>query len=99
MTHHITTTILPIRPRVALGILLITSNAQELLTQDEIGHAIARHMTGDWGDLPPEDREANEEALVHGYRLLSAYGDGDRRFWIITEADRSVTTVLLPSDY
>lgn len=99
MTHHITTTILPIRPRVALGILLITRNAQEILTQEEIGHAIARHMTGDWGDVPPEDREANEEALVHGYRLLSAYGDGDRRFWIITEADRSVTTVLLPSDY
>lgn len=99
MTHQPTIIIRPEKTRVALGMLLITRNAQELLTGEEIGHAIARHMSGDWGDVPPEDREANEEALVQGFRLLSVYGEGDRRFWIITEADRSVTTVLLPSDY
>jgi hypothetical protein len=61
--------------------------------------ALRRHACGDWGDLCPEDTLANEEALRDGDRLLSAYGQGELRFWIITEADRSVTTVLLPEDY
>lgn len=99
MTEQPIITIHPSKPRVSLGILLITDNAHDLLTQEEIGQALARHLVGDWGDLPPEDWEANEEGLVQGYRLLSAYGKGDRRFWIITEADRSITTILLPNDY
>jgi hypothetical protein len=51
------------------------------------------------GDLSAEDAAENELSLREGFRLLSAYGQGDRRFWIITEADRSVTTVLLAEDY
>lgn len=57
-------------------------------------------MTGDWGDLCEEDRQANEDALNRDLRLLSSYSDRNgTKFWIITEADRSLTTILLPEDY
>ena len=64
--------------------------------------ALKRHMCGDWGELDEEDRLANNEALREGERLLSAYsikGTSEVKFWVITEWDRSVTTILLPSDY
>jgi len=62
--------------------------------------AIQWHQAGDWGDLPEEDRQENELSLQQGFRLLSAYSSAQGvRFWIITEGDRSVTTVLLPEDY
>jgi hypothetical protein len=62
--------------------------------------ALQRHVTGDWGELCPEDIEANEQALLNGARLLSAYRSAKGvKFWIITEWDRSVTTILLPEDY
>lgn len=61
---------------------------------------LARHLVGDWGDLPPEDRQANEDALQLGGRLFSAYWTkGRERVWIITESDRSATTLLLPLEY
>ena len=87
------------RPRFSIGCLVITRNALDLLTEPEIARGLARHIAGDWGELPFEDARANEDGLIHGDRLLSAYGQGERRFWIITEADRSVTTILLPNDY
>jgi len=61
---------------------------------------ITRHATGDWGDLCEGDKQANDADMMHGGRLLSAYilSDGTK-VWVITEADRSATTVLLPSDY
>ena len=61
---------------------------------------VGRHMASDWGDVEDADAQANELALVTGERLLSAYRlpNGDR-LWVITEADRSRTTVLLPSEY
>ncbi len=99
MTNNESPTVRQAMPLVTLGTLLITRNAHDLLTPEEIASAIAKHLVGDWGDVPPEDWEANDEALLKGYRLLSAYGQDDRRFWIITEADRSVTTILLPNDY
>lgn len=59
-----------------------------------------KHLTGDWGEVPPEDAEANREALQNGSRLLSSYPlENGARIWIITEADRSVTTLLLPEEY
>ncbi len=59
-----------------------------------------RHATGDWGDLDDEDKKANEAALQHGDRLFSAYStSAGERIYIITEWDRSVTTLLLPEDY
>jgi hypothetical protein len=76
-----------------------TANASVRLSTEEVLTGLRRHSCGDWGDLCPEDMVANDDALKHGGRLLSAYGDGTARFWIITEADRSVTTVLLPEDY
>jgi hypothetical protein len=85
--------------RFSLGQTVITANASLKLATEEVLTALKRHASGDWGDLCPEDSLANDEALLQGGRLFSAYGQGDSRFWIITEADRSVTTVLLPNDY
>ena len=85
--------------RFPLGQLVITRAAAGRLTPEEIADAIVRHVRGDWGDISPADAAENELALREGFRLLSAYGSGDCRFWVITEADRSATTVLLPDDY
>lgn len=60
---------------------------------------IARHVSGDWGDLVEEDIAENKLSLEKGYRLLSAYEIEGTRFYVITEWDRSVTTVLLPVEY
>ena len=79
--------------------MAITANASLQLATEEVLTALKRHASGDWGDLCPEDSLANDAALQREGRLFSAYGQGDNRFWIITEADRSVTTVLLPNDY
>ena len=62
--------------------------------------ALQRHLEGDWGDLCEEDRQSNEEALVNGDRLFSSYKfNDDIRVWIITECDRSATTILFPDEY
>ena len=61
---------------------------------------LARHVAGDWGDLDQDDKAENESALKDGLRILSAYRLADNtRIWVITEADRSVTTILLPDEY
>jgi hypothetical protein len=60
---------------------------------------LVRHATGDWGELCAFDRRQNEIALREGLRVLSSYEVPAGRIWIITEADRSVTTILLPEDY
>ena len=61
---------------------------------------LRRHVRGDWGEVPPEDRTANERALLEGARIVSSYGlPCGGRVWIITEADRASTTVLLPDEY
>ena len=85
--------------RFPLGQLAITANASLRLATEEVFTALRRHASGDWGDVYPEDALANDTALRDGGRLFSAYGQGASRVWIITEADRSVTTVLLPDDY
>lgn len=85
--------------RFPLGQLAITANASLRLSTEEVVTALKRHASGDWGDLCPEDTLANDTSLDQGGRLFSAYGWGENRMWIITEADRSVTTVLLPEDY
>ena len=83
-----------------LGRVLITPGAEDLLPPDQIDRALARHAVGDWGELCGEDVQLNNKALQTGDRLLSAYrtSDGDK-FWIITEAEREYTTILLPSEY
>lgn len=83
-----------------LGTLLITPTAQATVDQADVFEAIQRHTDGDWGELCEEDRLENELSLQEGFRLLSAYASRNGvKFWIITEADRSATTVLLPEDY
>lgn len=86
--------------KVPLGRVVITRGAIERLTALEIRRALHRHSNGEWGDLDSEDSAANDQALEHGDQLLSAYNTADRvLFWIITEWDRSVTTILLPEEY
>jgi len=83
-----------------LGRIVSTPNALSQLTKDDILIGIRRHQAGDWGDVSAQDREANDRALVHRTRLLSAYHAANgTKFWLITDADRSATTVLLPEDY
>lgn len=86
--------------RFPLGRVLATPGVLATLDQTEVFTALARHQTGDWGDVCPDDFKANEQAIVEGTRLLSVYHDNKGvKFWIITEADRSATTILLPSEY
>jgi hypothetical protein len=85
--------------RFPLGRIVMTANAGQQLPATAVVEGLRRHAAGDWGDLDPHDMEQNEFGLKHGERLFSAYGEGEKRFWVITECDRSVTTVLLPEDY
>ena len=91
--------ILTSQMKFQLGQVVITPTALEKLKSDDILNALNRHIVGDWGELDEEDRQTNDEALQSGSRLLSAYRSGGTKFWIITEASREVTTVLLPEDY
>ena len=86
--------------RFPLGALYVTAAVDRTIAPADISRALARHAKGDWGDVCPEDRAENELSLKEGYRLLSVYKDSQgATFWIITERDRSATTVLLPDDY
>jgi hypothetical protein len=90
------------QPLFHLGRAVITPEAKEALTaaQQSPFTFLRRHVTGDWGDVSAADRRANIQALSDESRLLSAYTlVTEVRIWVITEADRSVTTILLPSDY
>ena len=85
---------------INLGSVVITSNALLRLSHEDVFSALSRHGRGDWGDLGDDDRETNERGLIAGERLLSAYrSTGGITFWVITEWDRSLTTILLPEDY
>jgi len=87
-------------PKFPAGRVVVTGNATESLSVEDIAIGLARHLRGDWGELEAPNRQANEGALLRGGRLLSAYcSRKGLRFWIITEPDRSKTTVLLPEDY
>ena len=88
--------------RFALGQTFITPGAEEALqiAGQTATEFLRRHMSGDWGELSDEDMRENEFSLKEGLRLLSAYQTGKgQKLWIITEADRSATTILLPSEY
>lgn len=85
-----------------LGDLVATPGALSVLEKNGVVpmRLISRHMKGDWGDVPPDDAVANTIALRIRARLLSSYTLPDgARIWIITEADRSATTLLLPEEY
>jgi hypothetical protein len=82
-----------------LGEVTITETASGVLDSPAVSEGLRRHASGDWGDIPPEDAASSDLALTDGSRLMSAFGNGERRFWIVTEAGRSSTIVLMPSDY
>ena len=82
------------------GRIAITANAASLLSGPDLTTALRRHLRGDWGDLGFSDRQQNERALLGGGRLFSAFRSQEgERFYVITEPDRSGTTLLLPEDY
>lgn len=90
----------PQTARFAMGQLFATPGVLAEVSTTDISSALARHAMGDWGELCKEDIDENNRALDEGSRLLSAYSSTSQvKFWIITEWDRSVTTVLLPSEY
>lgn len=83
-----------------LGRIARTPGVIQKIPESEMWSAIQRHAFQDWGDVCEEDRLANDEALKEGDRLLSVYHSSEgKKFWIITEWDRSATTVLLPEEY
>jgi len=90
---------------INMGRLLMTRGVNDLVAEDEaftkfVMGSLTRHQSGDWGDLTDEDKQENELSLKVGYRLLSAYeSEGLPKIWIITEADRSATTILFPVEY
>jgi hypothetical protein len=92
--------------RFSLGDVAMTPGVRDLLAQvtdpwprATVNRMLARHASGDWGEVPPEDAAENELALQEGYRLMSVYYVCGERVWVITEADRSCTTLLLPDEY
>lgn len=83
-----------------LGRTVATPNVLEAVPQEEIFAALQRHQSCDWGDVCPKDKWSNDRAVKMNERLLSVYHSEEGiKFWIITEWDRSATTVLLPEDY
>jgi hypothetical protein len=90
------------RDRFPLGQTMATPGALEAFvrTGETPLPFLARHANGNWGDVDEHDKAENEFSVEHGFRILSAYRlADDTRIWIITEADRSVTTILLPEEY
>ena len=86
--------------KVPLGQIVATPAALGAVSQPDIVAALRRHAVGDWGEIDAHDRAANDDALKSGERILSVYRSATgTTFWVITEADRSVTTLLLPDDY
>jgi hypothetical protein len=93
-----------LRPRFEVGMTVLTPGIQALLKFPsmpvvELSPFMNRHRAGDWGDMCQEDKDSNEHALDVGLRLMSAYELYGEKIWIITEMDRSVTTILLPEEY
>lgn len=87
-------------PGFALGQVVTTATVAESIDKITLVTALRRHASGDWGDVEEMDKLANDLALVDETRILSAYKTEEGQvFWILTEADRSATTIMLPEDY
>lgn len=86
---------------IKLGFVVATPGAIKVMDQCQVlpWTLLYRHASGDWGCVSMEDAQANEDSIKEGLRILSAYVLGDEKVWIITEADRSSTCILLPSEY
>lgn len=92
---------LALKPLFPLGMVVATPGALDLLDRNGINATtyLMRHQRGDFGTVCPSDRQENLLAVDHGLRILSAYDIEKERLWIITEADRTSTTLLLPAEY
>lgn len=90
-----------VSPRFALGQVVATPAVLEHLEQHGVNASeyLNRHVRGDWGEVPPDDAAENEFAVTRGLRLLSSYTIAGERVWVITEADRSSTCLMYPSEY
>lgn len=85
-----------------LGAVVMSAGVRALignLPHQLLEPCLLRHKNGDWGNVCQEDKEANDDATRQGFRVMSEYRFSGERIWLITEADRSVTTFLLPSEY
>jgi hypothetical protein len=84
-----------------VGQVVITQGARECLGKVcvDVVELLGRHQGGDWAEMELGDQQENEFSLKNGLRIFSRYTYGDVKFWVITEADRSATTILLPSEY
>ena len=94
------------KPKFNLGITIMTKRVSYLIEGNpklykEIAKCVAMHKSGNWGDLCEKDKQMNDYAVENGERILSSYIIGENKIiiWIITEADRSYTTILLPEEY
>lgn len=85
--------------RMALGKVYITPGVEDHIRFETVVASLDRHSRGDWGEISDHDKDVNAEALENGEQVMSAYTSHGVKFWIITEADRSITTVLLPDEY
>ena len=87
-------------PRFDSGEIIVTDGAAEKIPPADVQAALRRHLRGDWGEFGPEDRRRNDEILELGGTLASIYtASNGVKFYVLTESDRSVTTVLLPDEY
>ena len=88
------------QPLFQLGKFMMTRGvADGEFALDELLKLIHRHVTGDFGEIDEEDRQENLLSIREGFRIMSAYTINDTKLWILTEADRRVTTILLPEEY
>ena len=93
------------KKKFKLGRVIMTNGAKEMLEQEAlvppliIKHLLKRHARGDWGDVDDEDKQLNNDSVSSGNRLVSSYTVSGEKVWVITEADRSTTTLLLPEEY
>ena len=91
------------KPKFSLGKIVATPGALEALKESgqSPGDFLERHVQGDWGILDDEDKQLNDQSVIDGSRILSAYttDKGNTKLWVITEADRSSTCLLLPEEY
>ncbi len=87
-----------------IGKLVTTIEVSKAMEKDDrfsydVINSIRRFVREDWGDIPQEDAQENAFAIENGLRIIGAYPTSHKRIWIITEADRSITTILFPSEY
>jgi hypothetical protein len=87
-------------PKLSLGEILVTPGAAAKLPHEDVARALSRHARGDWGELDDPDRRLNDQRLTNGGPIASIYtASNGLKFYVLTEADRTTTTVLLPEEY